>query len=69
MGPKSLVTAEILLIWTGVVRTHVAWTNVTMTVGTAEILLTLSLCGGWGGVGGGVCKVIFMSNPTKVMLG
>ena len=33
---------------------------------TAEILLTLSLCGGgvvW------VCKVIFMFNPTKVILG
>ena len=27
---------------------------------TAEILLTMSLCGG----GGVVCKVIFMSNPT-----
>ena len=28
---------------------------------TAEILQTLSFCGGVGGV---VCKVIFMSNPT-----
>ena len=27
---------------------------------TAEILLTLSLCGGGGGGGGVVCKVIFM---------
>ena len=33
---------------------------------TAEMLLTLSLCGGWGEV---VYKVIFVSNPTKVMLG
>ena len=31
---------------------------------TAEILLTLSLCGWW--VGGVVCKVIFASNPTKL---
>ena len=31
----------------------------------AEILLTLSLCGGWGGV----CKVIFVAKPTYVMLG
>ena len=31
---------------------------------TAEILLILNLCSGWVG-----CKVIFMSNPTKVMLG
>ena len=29
---------------------------------TAEILLTLSFCGG-----GGVCKVIFVSNPTVVL--
>ena len=34
------VTADIFLIWTNIVRTNVAWTN-------AEILLTLSLCGGW----------------------
>ena len=27
------VTAEILLIWTNVARTNVAWTNVTGTVG------------------------------------
>ena len=27
------VTAEILLIWTNVARTNVAWTNVTVTVG------------------------------------
>ena len=33
----------------------------------AEILLTLSLC--WCVGGEVVCKVIFMSNPTKVMLG
>ena len=32
---------------------------------TAEILLTLSLCGG----GGWWIKVIFVSNPTLVMLG
>ena len=31
---------------------------------TGEILLTLSFYGG-----GVKCKVIFMSNPTKVMLG
>ena len=35
LGPKSLVkvgsvTVEILLIWTNVARTYVAWTNVTM---------------------------------------
>ena len=35
---------------------------------TAEILMTLSLCGWWWG-GGVMCKAIFMSNPTKVMLG
>ena len=29
----ALVTAEILLIWTYVARTNVAWTNVTLTVG------------------------------------
>ena len=29
IGP---VTAEILLIWTNVARTNVAWTNVTVTV-------------------------------------
>ena len=38
LGPKSLVkigpvTAEILLIWTNVAKTNVAWTNVTITVG------------------------------------
>ena len=38
LGPKRLVTigsvtAEILLIWTNVARTNVAWTNVTVTVG------------------------------------
>ena len=27
------VTAEIFLIWTNVIRTNVAWTNVTMAVG------------------------------------
>ena len=37
-GPESfvkigLVAAEIFLIWTGVVRTNVAWTNSTVTVG------------------------------------
>ena len=31
--PKKLVIDEILLIWTNVARTHVAWTNVTITVG------------------------------------
>ena len=31
---------------------------------TTEILLKLSFCGG-----GVVCKVIFVSNPTKVMFG
>ena len=55
------VTAEIFVIWTNVVRTNVAWTNGSMSVGissrcvqeltfkigsvTGEILLTLSLCG------------------------
>ena len=38
LDPKSsvkigLVTPEILLIWTNVARTYVAWTNLTMTVG------------------------------------
>ena len=38
LGTKSLVkigpvTAEILLIWTNAARAHVAWTNVTITVG------------------------------------
>ena len=38
LGPKSLVqigpvTAEILLIWTNLARTNVAWTNVTVTFG------------------------------------
>ena len=37
LGPKSLfiigsVRPEILLIWTNVTRTNVAWTNVTMTL-------------------------------------
>ena len=32
----GLVTAEIFLIWTNVVRTNVAWTNVTMTVGISS---------------------------------
>ena len=36
---------------------------------TAKILLTLSFCGwmdggGWMGGGGGVCREIFMPNPT-----
>ena len=59
-------------------RTNVAYTNVTVTVEicsrcsqepmfkvsslTAEILLTLSLCG-WGGW----CRVILLSNPTIVL--
>ena len=39
LGPKSLVkigpvTAEILLIWTNIIRAYVARTNVTITVGT-----------------------------------
>ena len=34
--------------------------------GTAEILRTLSLCGGWAGLV--VCKVIFKSNPTIVLM-
>ena len=29
----GLVTTEIILMWTIVVRTNVAWTNVTVTVG------------------------------------
>ena len=37
---------------------------VTIRTGTAEILLTLSLCWWWWW-----CKVIFVSNPTFVMLG
>ena len=33
-GTKTLsVTAEILLIWTNVARTYIAWINVTVTVG------------------------------------
>ena len=37
-GPKSFVkigpvTAEILLIWTNLIRAYVAWTNVAITVG------------------------------------
>ena len=41
IGPKNLplkfgqigpVTAEILLIWTNVTRTNVAWTNVHLTI-------------------------------------
>ena len=43
---------------------------VTGTIGsvTAEIVETLSFCGGWGGGGDGVCKAIFVSNPTYVEL-
>ena len=33
LGQKSLVTAEIFLIWTKVSRTNVAWTNFNVTVG------------------------------------
>ena len=38
LGPKNLVkigpvTAEILLIWTNVIRAYDAWTNITITVG------------------------------------
>ena len=29
----GLVTPEILLIWTNVIRTYVVWTNVTVTAG------------------------------------
>ena len=29
----GLVKAEILLIWTNVIRTYVVWTNVTVTAG------------------------------------
>ena len=29
----GLVTAEIMLIWTNVIRTYVVWTNVTMIAG------------------------------------
>ena len=38
---------------------------------TAEIMLTLSLCGGWVGGGGSrwMFRVIIISNPTNVMLG
>ena len=59
------VTAEILLIWTNVPRTNVAWTNVVVTVViccrfsqdplikigpvTAEIYLPKRLCGAGGG--------------------
>ena len=32
-GKIGSVTAEILLKWTNVARTYVAWTNVTLTVG------------------------------------
>ena len=52
------VTPEIILTWTNFVRTNVAWTNVNLIVEiwsvTAEILLTLSLCGWWVVGGGGV---------------
>ena len=33
MVKSGSVTAEIFLIWTNVIRTNVAWTNVTMIVG------------------------------------
>ena len=39
-----------------------------MSLLQAEILPILSLCGGGGGGSGWWCKVIFMSNPTQVML-
>ena len=37
-----------------------------VVIGVVTILLTFNLCEWWWW---GVCKVIFMSNPTKVMLG
>ena len=39
-----LESVTAVLIWTNVARTNIAWTNVTMT---AEIFLTLNLCGWW----------------------
>ena len=34
------VTSEILLLWTNVARTNVAWTDVTVTVSVTKIFLT-----------------------------
>ena len=41
LGPKNLVEigsvlVEILLIWTNVARTYVAWTNVTMKLASVK---------------------------------
>ena len=54
-------TAELMLIWTNVSRIYVARTNVYMAGDTCWDIADISFsCGGVRGV----CKTIFMSNPT-----
>ena len=76
------VTVEILLVWTNVARTIVAWTNVNVTVGicfrcsqeptfkvsskSVQDQLTLSLC---GVVVGWFAKSFSCQTQLKVMLG